>query len=475
MWRFFKDFFIYGIASIIGKIAAIFLMPIYTSILSPKEYGAQALIVSFVLFFDVFANLNIHSGVGREYYETPNGQKKELVSTGLFSVLACSIPISICLIASSGWIVRSVLGVPDYQTEFCIFVCTLVATSCQTYFSVLTRYRKKPILFTIGTGIKVVIQMVISIYGVVFLRVGIISIMIGSLCSEFFGALFYGYINKANIGLCFNKKIIRRVLLFSLPTIPAIVAGWLDSSLGQILIGKYVSVEDAGVYSIALHIASGFSLITIAFQNVWSPFLYENYPKRSFVEDVQRLYSIVMLLLILVSVNISMLSKEIILVLSNELYVAAAQYLTLLCLPLSIYVTFPFASSGVSISRDTKYIGISYVIGSIINVLLLCIFLPRYGVVCVPIALFVSRVFTFYFLYLVTKIKGLLTLPQRYILYLVVSIIVCYCANIWGASFQCRVFVLFIFDLLLFLFIYQKYNLKVFILTKLGKKENDIL
>ena len=38
MFRFFKDFIIYGIASVIAKIIGVFLMPVYTSILSQEDY-----------------------------------------------------------------------------------------------------------------------------------------------------------------------------------------------------------------------------------------------------------------------------------------------------------------------------------------------------------------------------------------------------------------------------------------------------
>jgi len=457
MWRFFKDFFVYGIASIIGKVAAVFLMPIYTSILTQEEYGAQALIASFILFFDVLANLNIHSGIGRDYYETSIEQRKKLVSTGFFSVLGCSIPLTICVILCSGWITADILEIPRYKTEFCIYACTLVATSCQTYFAVITRFRKKPILFTIGTALKIAVQMSISIYGVVVLRAGIISIMIGALCSECFGALFYGFINRESIGVLYDKKIIKRALLFSIPTIPAIVAGWLDSSFGQILIGKYISVADAGVYSIALHIASVFGLVNVAFHNVWSPYLFENYKKTTFEKEVKRLYATIMLILILISVNISLFSNEIILLLSNESYLSAAKYLTLLCLPMSIYVTFPFASSGVSISRDTKYISISYVAGSLLNVLVLFALLPNIGVIGVPIALFASRISTFYILYYVTKAKGLLTLPQSYIILLVVSVICCYAINSM-MNIHIRVVAIVFINIALLLYSYKKLN-----------------
>ena len=39
MQKFFKQFFIYGFASVLGKIAAVFLLPLYTNVLSKEEYG----------------------------------------------------------------------------------------------------------------------------------------------------------------------------------------------------------------------------------------------------------------------------------------------------------------------------------------------------------------------------------------------------------------------------------------------------
>ena len=92
MFRFFKDFFIYGMASLLGKIAAIFLMPLYTNILTKEEYGAMALITSVQGLIGLVSNLNIHSGIARDYYEE-GIDRKNLVSTGFLSILSLSLSI----------------------------------------------------------------------------------------------------------------------------------------------------------------------------------------------------------------------------------------------------------------------------------------------------------------------------------------------------------------------------------------------
>ena len=218
--------------------------------------------------------------------------------------------------------------------------------------------------------------------------------------------------------------------MFSIPTLPAILAGWVDSSLGQVIIGKYISTADLGVYSVALQLASVFSFISIALNNVWGPYLYENYKKEGFLKEIKNLYMVIVLVLTMIAVTVSLLSKEIILLLSNSSYLDASQYFTLLCIPMCIYLLFPMATSGISISRDTKYIGISYVAGSIINIIFMLMFIPKIGVISVPLALGFSRITTYLILYSVSKSKGVIMLPNGVLAVLISSVVACYIINI---------------------------------------------
>lgn len=426
MKRFFKDFMIYGFASILGKVAAVLLMPIYTNILTKEEYGAMALIIACQGVIGLFSNLNIHSGIARDYHEE-GINKRQLVSTGLWSILGISSTILVVMLMTSKFWLTKVLGLSDiYINPFILMLFTIPAASLLSYFAILTRFKRKPILYSVGTIVQLLVQLSVSIIGVVYLRLGILSIFAGTFCGELFGILYYSYINRSYLSFTFNKVYIKRALLFSIPTLPAILAGWIDSSMGQILIGKYISTVDLGVYSIALQLSSVFAFISIGLNNVWLPYLYENYNKEGFLKEVNRLYTAIVLILTIIAVSVSLMSKEIVMLLSNSSYINASKYFTLLCIPMCVYLLFPMATSGISISRDTKYISISYIAGSIINIAFLFIMIKSIGIYAVPIALGLSRIATYSILYYISKSKGIIVLPNGVLVLLITTIIVCF-------------------------------------------------
>lgn len=471
MWKFFKDFFIYGFASVFGKIAAVLLMPVYTSILTKEEYGAMAMLISVKGLIDLFSNLNIHSGIARDYYEK-GVDRTSLISTGMWSILTLSCLIMIIMLFTKDYWTETVLGLFGYNHSFVLLLLTIPAGSLMSYFSILTRFKKKPLLFSTGTILNVILQLSVAIYTIVVLRMGISGFFLATFIAELFSICFFAFINREYISVKFNWMYLKKALTFSIPMLPAILAGWLDSSFGQILMGRYVSLADLGVYSIALQLASVFTLIGTALNNVWSPFLYENFKYKEFQVEVERLYSVFVFLLCFVSCTLSLFSKEIILLLSNPNYQNASAYLTLLCVPMSFYLLFPMASSGISISRDTKYIGISYVMGSVFNLLFLFLFLPKMGVFTVPVGLGLSRVITYSYMSYITKKKGLLELPNKILLSLVFIVAICFLIVYHQMDFVYRIVTMLILNGLLWYWANRKLQLKRIIINAWNNKIN---
>jgi O-antigen/teichoic acid export membrane protein len=461
MWRFVKDFLIYGIAPILGKIAGIFLIPIYTSILTTEEYGAMALITSCKGVLDLISNLNIHSGIARDYYDVSNGNRKTLVSTGLFSIIGISVFVCLAAVSSRTFWCETVLGMEsDYLLAFTLMLFSVPTGSLSSYLSIMTRYQKKPVLYTIASFIQLVTQISLSIYLVVFARVGVVGVFVGVLVGEVVTISYLLYINRGLIGLKFDIKYLKRALTFALPTLPAILAGWMDSSLGQIIVGRTISKADLGVYSIALSLTSVFVLVSTTFQNVWGPYLYENYKNESFNRDLKRLFSVFVTVLLFISVSLSLFSKEIILLLTNPDYLKATKYTTLLCVPLSIYLLFPIATSGISISRDTKYIGISYIMGSVLNVFVLFCTIGHLGVVAVPLCLGLSRIVTYSTLYKISVKKINYRVPNWLLVVFVLIIGLCYLIQICDLKVYYRIAIAIVAYGLMFLYLNTVVNFR---------------
>lgn len=465
MKRFFKDFFIYGFSSVLSKVISIFLLPIFTSILTREEYGYMALIMSCYGILDLFSNLNIHSGVGRDYYEKDIDRKK-LVSTGLYSELFFSLSLLLFMLVTREFWAYTVLGLEsEYMVHFCIMLVSVPLGGIKLYFSILTRYKNKPVLFSIVSVISVVLQLTLNIIGVVYLRLGVITLFVSVIVVDIFGAIVYGYVNRDLLAWTFDKKYLKRILLFSIPTLPAICAGWIDTSLGQILIGRYISAEELGVYSIALSLASGITIMSTAFQNVWSPYLYENYGNDNFRKEVKRLFVSFVLLLMMVMTCFSLFGEELILLLTTPDYMNAVKYMIILFVPLSFYMLFPIASSGINIARQTKKIGVSYVWGSLLNLSFLLVSIKNVGIIAVPLCLCISRISTYLILYHYSKKTLNYQLPNYYLIALCALALFCYFINMCNFNIYVRIIIFIILSSLLL----WRINVVVDIKTMLGR------
>ena len=135
MIKFLKDFLLYGLASMLSKIIAIFLIPLYTGILSKEEYGVMALILACKGIIDLISNLNIHSGVARDYYED-GINKQKLISTGFWSILLWSFMILSIIYVSRDFWVNNILEISAYKSVFLIMIMTIPSGSLLSYFMI---------------------------------------------------------------------------------------------------------------------------------------------------------------------------------------------------------------------------------------------------------------------------------------------------------------------------------------------------
>lgn len=459
MRRFLKQFFIYGFASVLSKIAAVFLLPLYTNVLSQEEYGALAMITAVKGIIDLFSNLNIHSGVARDYYEKDVDRTK-IISTGFFSIIFCSLLFMSIFLYTRGFWINNILNVENYEKAFIFMLFTIPAGSLFSYFAILTRYKQKAVLYSVGSLMQLGIQIALTVYFILVIKTGIVGVFYGILAGELVGIVYFFFLNKEYIKFIFNKTLLNRVLKYSLPTLPAIAAIWADSNIGQLLIGKYISLADAGVYSIALRVSSVYLLIRQAFGNVWLPFVYENLNRPSFEKDVIRIFSAATFALLLISVNVSMLSEYIVLFLSTPDYIYAAKLLILLTIPMSISILNQFAAIGPNISRKTKYISYANISGSTINLICLAIFLPIYGVITVPLCLLLSRVVVFLLTVYYTKKEIGLKYPLVNAVVIVIAILSIFLFMQIEKNTTIHFIILVILNIAGLYYIYNNYNVK---------------
>jgi len=201
------DTAIYGVSNVIGRVIGIFLVPFYTKVLLPADYGNLNIINSIFFIVTVFSILSIDNSATRWYYDTDiEAERKKIISTWfwtqtVFTVLLCTV-----IIIFSSFLSQKILNSSD-SLLFTIPAIGLITNILPTMVTSFLRFQRKPIKvvsFSIG---NVLLNISLNIYLVLFLHLGVKGILIASLISTFAASIFGFLLMKNWIGVRnFSKK-----------------------------------------------------------------------------------------------------------------------------------------------------------------------------------------------------------------------------------------------------------------------------
>ena len=300
-----KDTAIYGLSSIIGKFLNYLLVPLYTYVLArTSDYGIVTNLYAWTALLLVLLTYGMETGffrfANREDYDARTVYKTAyitlLISSALFTMLVVIFHQP----------VANVLGYPDHAE----FVEMMFATVAIDAFACIPfaylRYRKRPIAFAalkllfvlLNIGFNILFLVVLGKNDVFYVFLSnILATTIQTLC------LLPMTLPK---GGCFDVKVLRAMLRYSLPLLVLGVAGIMNQTLDRILFPYLYSGADAqtqlGIYGACFKVAMVMMMFTQAFRYAYEPFVFAKHKDRHSVEayaDAMKYYIIFSYLILL--------------------------------------------------------------------------------------------------------------------------------------------------------------------------------
>src|SRR5205085_5145319 len=105
-----RNWLVYGISSIASRFVGFLLLPLYTRVLTPEEYGLRAMVTVGVDVVGMLFSLGIGTAMVRYYAGSGDERRPEAVSTGLFAgatILGLGIAVAL---ACAPWLSVLILG-----------------------------------------------------------------------------------------------------------------------------------------------------------------------------------------------------------------------------------------------------------------------------------------------------------------------------------------------------------------------------
>lgn len=379
--RLASESLIYGVSGVISRLLFVFLVPVYTRVFSPEEYGEMGLVLTGMAVVSIFAALALDNAAHRWFWESEHTEDRQTtMSSWAWCHLLVASGFALLLTATAPLLAERLL---DRRGAAPLIVLSAWALPLTVFSSVVTNWFRlqrrawATVLFTIATSVS---SVGFALLLVVHWRRGVRGVFEGQLLSAAVASavalvVMRGWLDPRRVRLARLLEMLR----YGLPLIPAAVAFWAVALLDRWFVQHYTSTAEVGLYQVGAAVAGVVALGTTAFQQAWGPFALSIHRDA----DARRFYATALLLYLWVAcagaTAVSLFAPEILHVFTTSAYTGAAGVVGLLAFGYVMMGLSYVASVGPSIVRLTAPIGIAATAAAVANVALNFLLVPRLG------------------------------------------------------------------------------------------------
>lgn len=383
---------IYGISGTIRKFIGVFLLPIYTRVFAPGEYGVIALVDTLTTLFLIFTVLGLDNSSARWFYDTKDvGHRKCTISSWFWCQLTFSSVASLILFVLAPQISLLVLRSEEHTILIRLAAPAIFLGTFVKVVGNWLRYQRRAwttALFFTVTSLGTVSFIILF---VVLYRWGLPGIFTGRLLAAGITAIIALAILRSWVAPSnFSWNHLKPMLVYGLPLVPAAIASWIRLSSDRLILQMFWQETEVGLYTVAASLSRGVALFTGAFQLAWGPFAYSILHEEQAGQVYAKVLTIYAFLGALLCTGVSLFSKLLFSILTTERYFPATS-----CVPFLAY-SFVFSGAlyiaclGSSIVKKSVPVATSIFIAAAANLLLNFALIPRFGKEGAAIATMIS-------------------------------------------------------------------------------------
>ncbi|HMA27433.1 MAG: lipopolysaccharide biosynthesis protein [Solirubrobacterales bacterium] len=262
----------YTASSVISKLIAVALLPLYTRYLTPADYGAAEVLVTGVIAASIVIRLGIIEALLRFYYQS--GEEPTQVVKTAFASLLWTTTIGLALaLPFAEPISRLLLGHSDAGLMRIAIFGLWVFTMFE-FLTALFRLDERAKAYFAFTVSNVLVTIPATVWLVVGEDRGASGLLLGQYVT---GAVFLAGLviaQRSRLALVPDVALWRRMLRWGLPTMPAELSLYSLNFIDRVLIVRLVGLGDAGLYSLSVKFAQAVNVLVKGFQLAWPPLAY---------------------------------------------------------------------------------------------------------------------------------------------------------------------------------------------------------
>ncbi|HEX7293159.1 MAG TPA: oligosaccharide flippase family protein [Solirubrobacterales bacterium] len=262
----------YTAASILSKLIAVALLPLYTRHLTLDDYGAAEVLFAAVVAASIFIRLGVIEAVLRFYYKSGEDPARVL-STAFAALFWFSTAATLVALPFAEPISEALLDEPAADLVR-ISIGGLWVLTLHEYLLTIFRLEERARAFFAVTIANVLAAIALTVALVVGADEGARGLLLGSYASGAVFVLGLIVVHRQRLSLWIDRSLLRRMMRFGLPTMPAELSLYMLNFVDRIIIVRAAGLAEAGLYSLAVKFAQAVNVLVRGFQLAWPPLAY---------------------------------------------------------------------------------------------------------------------------------------------------------------------------------------------------------
>src|SRR4051795_11643184 len=384
----------YTAASIVSKVIAVALLPLYTRYLTTKDYGAAEILFAAVVAASIVVRLGLIEAILRFYYKEDEESAKVVAGSfaGLFwlSTLGALVllpfagPLSEALLPEAEKLGGSA---PDLVR---IAIGGLWVLTMWEFMLTLFRLEERARAYFLTTILNVLAAIGLTVVLVVGLEEGARGLLVGSYAAGAVFVLGLILLQWRRLSLRFDRGLMRRLFRFGAPTMPAEVSLYLLNFVDRLIIVRSLGLAEAGLYSLAVKFAQAVNVLVRGFQLAWPPLAYSIRDD----DEARRAYAVIVTLFVAgcawVVAGMWLLSRWIVRALADPKFFDSFEVIGLISTAVTLYALYLVLVVILGRTGRTEF-NFPAAIGALVaNVALNLLLVPSLGIVGAGLALVAS-------------------------------------------------------------------------------------
>jgi O-antigen/teichoic acid export membrane protein len=378
----------YTAASVFSKLIAVALLPLYTRYLTTADYGAAEVMFAAVVTASIFVRLGLIEALLRFYYRDDE-EPDRVVGTSFAALLWLTTFAALAALPFAQPISEALLphAAPDLVR---ISIGGLWVLTMFEYLLTLFRLEERARAYFTTTMLSVLAAIGLTVILVVGHGEGAKGLLLGSYASGAAFVLGLIWIHRRRLSLRVDRALLRRLLRFGLPTMPAELSLYGLNFVDRVIIARSLGLAEAGLYALAVKFAQGVNVLVRGFQLAWPPLAYSIRDDR----EARRVYAAVVTWFTagctFVVVGMWLLSRWIVRALAAPEFFGAHEAIGLIATGVTLYALYMVLVVILGRTGRTEFNFPATGAALAANVALNLLLVPPFGIVGAGVALVVS-------------------------------------------------------------------------------------